>query len=191
MDRNEFDLWLNSQSVTCRRFIKFGARLMIGGCLVMVAQGIIWRLAGWGGANFLPAWALIACYVTAAASTLSVQYFIVSTADRAAPLIEFKVLGACVLTGVFCMWVVTTALAHSLPQLSTLIFSKPSKVEIFVFDSKDRRRGYKNYCPKRISFAPFHKFQGRWCGVYLPEGETYTFEGRGHAWAMRLNSVQH
>jgi hypothetical protein len=188
MKNQDLQIWMKSLSPATRRVILVGVFGYLGALVVCITQYLIWSLMGWGAANFLPGWVRVAIYVAAGCIGVCSFYFFLAYSAR----VEKKVRwGMALLAALFGVFFVAGALGHSLPQLSTLVFSAPMEKELQIYSSELSTRSHgKRVCRTHVTFGPITQFRGGMCGLYMGEGDTYTFQGHGHAWAVRLHSYE-
>lgn len=189
MRPEETHAWFLNRSKATRRFVTFGAVSFFAAFGIVTLQYVIWRAAGWGTANFLPAWSLVIIYGIAASVALPWIYYLIALTARFHGKIKW---GAAAMMGAFVALIVAMAFAHSLPQLSTLVVSSPSEARLQIHRSRLSigEPRYKRHCRNSIDFGPMYAFRGGWCGRYLGKGTTHTFQGHGNALAMRLHSIE-
>lgn len=185
----EFRDWLSNRSLATRRFILFGLIGFLAALAVITLQSIIWASAGWGSANFLPVWALVLCYVFGTAVGMACFYYVLASSSRFEGRIRWF---SAVLVSALATFCVAGTLAHSIPQLSTLLISSPKMIELKVHDIKggSSATGRRKICGMRTSFGPVLAFRGKWCGIRMGKGSTYLFKGQGNALAMRITSYK-
>lgn len=143
---------------------------------------------GWGSANFLPTWMLVLIYAIAGYVGLAVFYYVLGFTAAIERRLKWASAG---LLGLFAAMWVAGALAHSAPQLSTLLVSTPVERDLVIYSSKtgitSGRSMRRNYCRTHIKFGPLYEFRGGWCRIYMGANETWTFRGDGNAFAMRID----
>lgn len=182
MNRVEFFRYLQTRSRATRWFVGFGRVSATLSVALLIPQFLIWQLAGWGSANFLPDWALILIYGFAMAVGVIFFYFFLLLTS----FLEKKIKWGTSAAGGVCMaCFVVGALAHSLPQLSTLVISSPVEARLQIYTESDGRR-----CRGGVIFGPVYKMPGGMCTgrTYWKKGSHYVFRGQGNAIAMRIES---
>ena len=115
--------WFVSRSITSQRVMRFGIWSFLSALAISILHYVVWSFGGWGSANFVPGWALVLIYAFAVMAGLAMTYFVVARTGGMEGKVQWP--GA-VLVGVLTVAFVVGALAGSLPQLSTLVFSRRS-----------------------------------------------------------------
>lgn len=177
---NPHRTWLAERAPWSRRVIKFGLWGFLSSVAIVVVQHWAWLLSGWGSANFLPIWALVLVYTLGLCVGLACFYAFLS---KTAVLEGAAKWGTAAFAGVMAALFAISALAGSLPQLSTLVVSRSVSVELQVHSTSDHRR-----CRGGVWFGPLYRVPGRMCTgfAYWSKGSTHMFHGRGHALAVRI-----
>lgn len=188
MEKPNIKTWLETRSVASQRVIRFGLFGFLAAVVITSVQFAIWARMGWGAANFLPLWALVPIYLSAVCVSAAVFY---STLGYSAWLERKLKWGTASLMAIVVTFWVAGALAHSLPQLSTLVLSSPVTEDLAIYDSRlalrESRRLRRNYCRTNVKFGPLYQFRGGWCGIYMSQNQTYGFVGHGNAVALRID----